>query len=94
MELGRPDEALASYDQALALRPDDANTFNNRGSALMALGHAEEALASYDRALAIKPDHAEARDLLQRAVELAGSYGDAAGTPELDLGFPADPFAK
>jgi tetratricopeptide (TPR) repeat protein len=30
-ELKRPDEALASYNWALALKPDFLATFNNRG---------------------------------------------------------------
>ena len=33
-ELRRFEEALASYDQALAAEPDRAGTFNNRGYAL------------------------------------------------------------
>ena len=59
-ELKRLDEALASYDRALALQPDYAEAFNNRGIALHELKRLDEALASYDRALALKPDHAEA----------------------------------
>ena len=36
-ELTRPDEALASYDKALALKPDYAEALNNRGNALQEL---------------------------------------------------------
>ena len=49
--LMRYDEALAAYDQALALKPDYAEALNNRGSALQQMKRHEEALASYDRAL-------------------------------------------
>ena len=56
----RPDEALASYDKALALKPDYAVALNNRGYALQELKRPDEALASYDKALALKPDYAEA----------------------------------
>ena len=59
-ELKRFDEALASYDRALALRPDYAEARSNRGSALDDLKRYDEALASYDRALALRPDFAEA----------------------------------
>ena len=59
-ELKRFDEALASYDKALALKPDYAEAFNNRGNALQELKRLDEALASYDKALALKPDYAEA----------------------------------
>ena len=45
-ELGRQEEALASFDHALALQPEDANAWNNRGNVLRELGRGEEALAS------------------------------------------------
>ena len=48
-ELKRLDEALASYDRALSLRPDYAEALYNRGNALHELKRFEEALASYDR---------------------------------------------
>ncbi|MFZ0693638.1 MAG: tetratricopeptide repeat-containing glycosyltransferase family protein, partial [Alphaproteobacteria bacterium] len=54
------EEALASYDRALAIRPDYADALYSRGITLCDLKRPEEALASYDRALAIRPDHAEA----------------------------------
>jgi tetratricopeptide (TPR) repeat protein len=59
-ELKRYEEALASYDRALAIQPDFANALSNRGNVLLELKRYEEALASYDRALAIRPDLAEA----------------------------------
>ncbi|MFN5971892.1 MAG: tetratricopeptide repeat protein [Microcystis sp.] len=48
--------AIASYDQALEITPDDHEAWYNRGFALGNLGRLEEAIASYDRALEIKPD--------------------------------------
>ena len=59
-ELKRHEEALASYDKAIALKPDYAEAYNNRGNALKDLKRHEEALASYDKAIALKPDYAEA----------------------------------
>jgi tetratricopeptide (TPR) repeat protein len=56
--LGKKDAALASYDRALALRPDHGEAVFNRSVALYELKRYEEALASYDRALALRPDHA------------------------------------
>ena len=53
--LKRPTEALASYDKAIALKPDYAEAHNNRGNALMDLKHPTEALASYDRRLRSSP---------------------------------------
>ncbi|HXJ02835.1 MAG TPA: FkbM family methyltransferase, partial [Micropepsaceae bacterium] len=59
-ELKRPEEALESYDRAIALKPDYADAFNNRGTVLKDLGRLDEALASYERAIALNPRHAEA----------------------------------
>ena len=58
--LKRYDEALVSYDRALALCPDHTDALTNRGVALHELQRFEEALAGYDRALALRPDDAEA----------------------------------
>jgi predicted O-linked N-acetylglucosamine transferase (SPINDLY family) len=49
-------DALASYDKALTLNPNDADACLNRGNALKNLKRLGDALASYDRALALKPD--------------------------------------
>jgi tetratricopeptide (TPR) repeat protein len=52
--------AVASYDQALKIKPDLHQAWNNRGIALLNLGRFEEAFASYDQALQFKPDYHEA----------------------------------
>ena len=49
--LGRNEEAIASYDRALQIKPDDHEALNNRGIALGKLGRYEEAINSYDKAL-------------------------------------------
>ncbi len=59
-QLGRLDEALVSYDRAVALKPDFAEAYCNRGNVLKDLKRLDEALASYDRAVALKPDFAKA----------------------------------
>jgi predicted O-linked N-acetylglucosamine transferase (SPINDLY family) len=67
-ELRRHEEALASFDRALALKPDDADLHNYRGNTLRELKRLEEALASLEQALAIKPDNVEA--LINRGITL------------------------
>jgi len=48
-------EAVASFDRALALKPDDTIALNNRGNALYRLRRYSEALASYDHSLRVMP---------------------------------------
>jgi tetratricopeptide (TPR) repeat protein len=55
--LGRLDEALDSFSQAVASRSDYAAAFFNRGGVLGALGRWADALADFDRAVALRPDH-------------------------------------
>jgi protein O-GlcNAc transferase len=57
---GRWDDALRSYDCALARRPDHAHTLYNRGVTLQRLRRCQEALQSYDRAVSVRPDFAAA----------------------------------
>jgi len=73
--------AMALIDRAIALNPNDASYFSNRGLALHDLKRFEDALASFDHALAIKPDYAEALynrgralQALQRLPEALDSY--------------------
>jgi tetratricopeptide (TPR) repeat protein len=58
--LKRFDEALADYDRALALQPDNADAHTNLGVTLHTLKRFDEALQCYERALAARPDFAEA----------------------------------
>jgi tetratricopeptide (TPR) repeat protein len=75
--LGRYEEAIASCDEALQIKPDYHQAWYNRGFALGNLGRTEEAIASYDQALQIKPDYHQAwynkacAYSLQNAIELA-----------------------
>ncbi|MDB9543157.1 tetratricopeptide repeat protein [Microcystis aeruginosa CS-1036] len=54
------EQAIASYDRALEIKPDYHEAWFIRGIALGNLGRFEEAIASYDRALEFKPDKHEA----------------------------------
>ena len=57
---GQLENALASYEQAIAINPNSARAYSNRGNVLQSLNRVKEAIASYDQAVAIKPDYAEA----------------------------------
>jgi tetratricopeptide (TPR) repeat protein len=67
-DIQRLEDTVASYDGALALRPDDAEAHCRRGDALKDLKRFEEAVSSYDQAIALRPDFAEA--YANRAVAL------------------------
>ena len=58
--LKRYDEASASYDKAIALKPDLAEAWLGRGNVFIDLSRYDEAFAAYDKALTLKPDLAEA----------------------------------
>jgi tetratricopeptide (TPR) repeat protein len=53
-------EALNVYNQAIALKTDNAETWVNRGNALIALQQYPEAVESYDKAIAIHSNKHEA----------------------------------
>ncbi len=61
LQAGRCVDAVASYDQAIALRSEhDAIAYCNRGNALRRLGQFAAAVESYDRAIALRADYADA----------------------------------
>ena len=49
-------EAVKAFDEALRIKPDYAEAYNNKGYALNNLERYEEALAAYDKAIKLKPD--------------------------------------
>ena len=60
VESGKTEEALASYDKAIQLKPDYANALYNRGNVQRDLGQFGEALESYNEAIRLIPDYSEA----------------------------------
>ena len=58
--LGRYDDAIAAYHEALRINPEDANAWNNLGIAYRKLGRPDDAVAAYREALRINPEDAEA----------------------------------
>jgi tetratricopeptide (TPR) repeat protein len=57
---GRLTEALASYDEALAVRPHFPEGYGNRAKVLSALKRFDDAVTNFDQALSLMPDFAEA----------------------------------
>ncbi|MCU0566306.1 MAG: tetratricopeptide repeat protein [Oculatellaceae cyanobacterium Prado106] len=55
--LGQFTDAIAAYDKAIAIDPNDAITWTGQGEVLEKLRRYEEALTSYTRAVQIKADY-------------------------------------
>jgi predicted TPR repeat methyltransferase len=54
LKLGRPEEAIAVLEDALAREPDNGEALGHCAAAHAELGHAQQALALFDRALALE----------------------------------------
>ena len=75
-ELGRFDEAEASYKQAVVLRPDYAQIHKNLGITLQELGRFDEAEASYKQAIALNPEDFRTRNQLLMCLFLQNKKSD------------------
>ncbi|MBW0004110.1 MAG: tetratricopeptide repeat protein [Hyphomicrobiales bacterium] len=82
-------EALRSYDEALAMAPDHAETLADRGVVLHQLNRFDEALASLERALAITPRHVQT--LYNRAITLGKLKRPADAIASCDQALEIDP---
>jgi tetratricopeptide (TPR) repeat protein len=74
---GRFAEAISFYQQAIAVRPDAADTYYNLGTALQALGQFPEAAAAYGRAIDLNPKHAPAFNNLGNLVRNNNQLAEA-----------------
>ncbi|MGN6578932.1 MAG: tetratricopeptide repeat protein [Bordetella sp.] len=72
----RLNEAVASFDGAIALKPDFLEALLLRGIVLFDLGRHEDAVASYDRVLAFQPD-AQAYSCRGLALYSLGRFAEA-----------------
>ena len=76
-EAGDFEKAIAEYNAALDLEPDDPATLTNRGAALDSLGRHEEALADHNRSLELRPDDPDTLNNRGGALAKLGRYEDA-----------------
>ena len=88
--VGRFEEAIGHYEQALRFAPDDAEAQNNWGVCLSGLGKMQEAIAHYEQALRLKPDYAEAHNNLGLTLSQIGRIEDAIGHYEQALRIKPD----
>jgi predicted O-linked N-acetylglucosamine transferase (SPINDLY family) len=75
--LQRPEEALACFDDLIALKTDFTDAHLQRGNVLLGLGRFTEAIASYDNATAINPQHVDAWNNKGQALHQLGRFNDA-----------------
>jgi len=87
---GKNEQALTSYNRALAVQPNHADTLSNRGNVLTALRRFDEALASYNRALAARPNHTGALNNRGVALQEMGRHGEALASFEQAIALQAD----
>jgi len=95
LEQHHPLEALAWFEQAIALDGNAADAFIKKGAALERLGRLDEALASYERALRLDDSHADAYigkgnvlNRLERYEEALVCFEQAAGQQQHNIHSP------
>ena len=74
---GQTAEAIAQYEKALEIDPNNAAVHNNLGSRLASIGRTADAIDQYRRALEIKPDYIEAHANLGNALFRQEKFADA-----------------
>ena len=76
---GRSDypAALAAFDAALELRPNDANVLASRGNVLAFQGHFADALTAYQQALASDPRNSDLARVVGQLYQDVGRYTEA-----------------
>jgi tetratricopeptide (TPR) repeat protein len=70
-------EAIFFYDRAIAVRPDYAKAWYNRGVALERLGRFAEALSACDRTIELSPDKPKVRNNRGATLGNQGMFDEA-----------------
>ena len=55
-ELGRQNESVAAFDEAIKIDPEDALTWSEKANQFASLKRYDESLPAYDRALELTPE--------------------------------------
>jgi protein O-mannosyl-transferase len=75
--LGRQQDEIEAYKQAIKIKPDYAEAYYNLGIACEELGRRQEAVEAYKQAIRTKPDYMDAHINLGVAYYRLGRYQDA-----------------
>ena len=90
LEEGESDEALAAYEQAATLEPENADAWFGGGYVLRMLGRADAAIEHFDRALALGPGFAFAWTQQGLALAAVGRYDEAIAASERSTALDAE----
>lgn len=77
LSLGRPADALASFERAIALNGRDPLSHFERGNALKELGRSAEAMQSFEAALGLVPRFADAHNNIGVVLKDEGRFEEA-----------------
>ena len=69
-----PQKAIEYLNEAIKLKPDLAEAYNNRGNAYGDLGQHQQAITDYNEAIRLKPDYANAYSNRGIAYDNLGEY--------------------
>ena len=75
--LGKYDEAIKAYDEAINLDPKLASAWNNKGNVSLSQGKYDEAIQAYDKAIKLDPKLAPAWNNKGNALYKQGKYDEA-----------------
>ncbi|MDA0746579.1 MAG: tetratricopeptide repeat protein, partial [bacterium] len=75
--LGRKQEAIESYQKAIALKSDFAEAYSNLGNTYQDLKQYENAIASFQKSVDLNPNFADAYSNLGNALQAIGRTEDA-----------------
>ena len=82
--------AIADYNKAISLNPDNAVAYYDRGLAYHGKDNYVRAIADYDKALSLAPDYAPAHDSRRRAYEQVEQYESALEDYDKAIGVQPD----
>jgi len=93
-QLEQYDEALASYNKAIAIKSNYAEAYNNKGLTLQQLKRYEDALENFRKALAFKPDYVAAYYNQSAVLRSLRRYEEALASCDKAMTFKSDHIAN
>ena len=92
MAKDKSDAAIASFDQAIQLKPEMAAAWHGRGTSLMKLGQFDRAIADFDHALEINSQLPNTH--MNRGLALLMKHEDARAQKDFDACLEINPALK